>query len=257
MRTPNTDWNPSLYLKFGRERLQPTVDLVSRIDREQPQRILDIGCGPGNSTAVLRNRWTEAEITGLDSSPAMIERARESGIEADWIIADASTARFPGAWDLIFSNAAYQWIAGQSELFHKLRSNLIPGGVMAAQIPLFMEMPMSRIISEEAIKPRWGFSGDFGRLMIHSREEYYDILSGLFEHVDLWVTDYIHVMESHESIFEMMQSTALKPFLSCLEIEEERAAYKEEILKGIEREYPARGNGKVLFPFRRLFFIAQ
>jgi trans-aconitate 2-methyltransferase len=257
MRTPSTDWNPSLYLKYGRERLQPTVDLASRIDLEAPKRIIDIGCGPGNSTSVLRGRWPEAEITGLDNSPAMIERARESGIEADWIIADASTVQFPGEWDLIFSNAAYQWIAGQSELFSKLRSNLMPNGIMAAQIPLFREMPMSGVISEEAIQPRWNFGAGNGHLMIHSREEYYDILSGLFEHVDLWVTDYIHVMPSHEAILEMMRSTALMPFLAQLEFEEDRRAYEKEILKGIGREYPARGNGKVLFPFRRLFFIAN
>ncbi len=257
MRTGNTDWNPSLYLKFGRERLQPTIDLVSRIELDRPDRIIDIGCGPGNSTAVLRGRWPDAEIAGLDNSPAMIERARESGIEADWIIADASAARFPGAWDLIFSNAAYQWMAGQSELFSKLRSNLKPGGVMAAQIPLFREMGMSEIISEEALKGRWNFDGVTGKLLIHSREEYYDILSGLFEHVDLWVTDYVHVMPSHEGILEMMKSTALKPFLAQLEFEEDRGAYEKEILKGIAREYPARGNGKVLFPFRRLFFIAK
>ena len=116
---------------------------------------------------------------------------------------------------------------------------------------------MSRIIGEEALQLRWGFKAGSGRLMIHSREEYFDILSGLFGNVELWVTDYVHVMESHESVLEMMRSTALKPFLSQLEFEEDRKDYERKILDGIRREYPARGNGKVLYPFKRLFFIAR
>jgi trans-aconitate 2-methyltransferase len=253
----NTDWNPSLYLKYGKERTQPVIDLVSRIELDSPERIIDIGCGPGNSTAVLQKRWPQSRITGLDSSPSMIERAKEGGVEADWIIADASTVKFPGTWDLIFSNAAYQWISGQAALFHKLKANLKPGGIMAAQIPLFREMPMSKIISEIAMQQRWGFSAEEGKYLIHSQEEYYDILSGLFEHVELWVTDYIHIMNSHEAILEMMKSTALKSFLDQLENEEERKSYEGEILKGIEREYPLHMNDKVLYPFKRLFFIAR
>ncbi|MDC7218936.1 MAG: methyltransferase domain-containing protein [Spirochaetales bacterium] len=244
-------------MKYGRERTQPVIDLVSRIELNTPERIIDIGCGPGNSTAVLAGRWPKSRITGLDSSPAMIERARESGIEADWITADASTAQFPGTWDLIFSNAAYQWIPRQSELFHKLKANLKPGGIMAAQIPLFREMPMSRIIVEVGLQSRWGFSPQNEHYPTHSREEYYDILSGLFEHVEMWVTSYIHVMESHEAILEMMKSTALKPFLAQLDHEKERGDYEREILEGIKRDYPARGNNKVLYPFKRLFFIAK
>ena len=127
--------------EIRRERTRPVIDLVSRIELENPERIIDIGCGPGNSTAILAGRWPESRITGLDSSPAMIERARESGIEADWITADASAVSFPGTWDLIFSNAAYQWMAGQSELFHKLSSNLKPGASWRPRFPFSGRCP--------------------------------------------------------------------------------------------------------------------
>lgn len=185
MQTASTDWNPSLYLKFGRERTQPVRDLVSRIELSNPEQIIDIGCGPGNSTAVLADRWPQSQITGLDNSSAMIEQAQKSNGNIEWILSNAAVDKLPQFYDLIFSNAAYQWMGDIPSLFKKLKGSLKEGGVFAAQVTLFNKMPMHGIIKRVSERPQWGFKKQQERFIIQGSQEYYDILSALYNHVEL------------------------------------------------------------------------
>jgi trans-aconitate 2-methyltransferase len=253
------DWNPDLYIQFRAERTQPSIDLVSRIDFAEPQTIIDIGCGPGNSSQILAQRWPEAQITGLDSSPAMIEKARQDYPDQQWVVADANTYSSAKKFDILFSNAVIQWLPDHENLLKRFHGLVAENGLLAIQIPLFNDMPLARVIEETAANSRWqaDFTGLDDLFTIEDVSFYYDHLSQLFPSVSLWQTDYIHIMKNHAAIQEMMRSTGLKPYLERLESETERAEFERKIVEGIERAYPGQENGQVLFPFKRLFLIGD
>ncbi|MBN1952107.1 MAG: methyltransferase domain-containing protein [Bacteroidales bacterium] len=252
------DWNPELYLQFEKERRQPSIDLVSRIDKKNPQQIIDIGCGPGNSTQVLRYRWPDSKIMGIDNSEAMIAKAKRDYPDQDWNVFDAATEMIPGKFDIVFSNATIQWIPDHPGLFRKFTDMLSDGGILAVQIPLFWNMPLGKSIQKTSRMVRW--ANRIGKIhelfTIHNPVEYFEMLSKLFDRVEIWKTDYIHIMETQEAILEMIRSTGLRPYLDQLG-EDEKSGFTNLILEGIKRDYPHRENGKVLFPFERLFLIGE
>lgn len=253
------DWNPDLYLKFNKERIQPSIDLVSRIGISNPKTIIDIGCGPGNSTQILVERWPDAKVVGIDNSPSMIEKARKDYPTQEWQIVDAGKDVIHGTYDTVFSNATIQWIPDHDGLMKKMGNLLNPEGVLAIQIPLFWDMPIGKSILKVSEEPQWAsLTGKVKCLFtIHHYKRYYDILSPLFRHVDIWETHYMHVMESHGSILEMIRSTGLKPYLEVLQTDADKAEFESKVLQRIQSDYPFQKNGKVLFPFKRLFFVAQ
>ncbi len=252
------DWNPALYLKYGRERLQPSIDLMSRIAVEKPGDIIDIGCGPGNSTRILSQRWPAARITGVDKSPSMIEQARRDLPNGRWELADVSTADLGETYDIVFSNAAIQWIPDHAGLLSKFAGLLARGGVLAVQVPLFGEMRLGQIIADVGVNGPWSdLTRDAaGLLTRHTRSFYYDRLSELFSSIEMWETHYVHEMDSHTSIIEMISSTGLRPYLERLKNDDAKDGFINQVMDRIADEYPIQKNGKVLFPFRRLFFIA-
>lgn len=254
-----SDWQPELYLKFERQRTQPAVDLAARIQIVSPKRIIDIGCGPGNSTAVLRRRWTKADITGVDSSPAMISQAEKSDSGINWVCADASDGIGGlGEFDIVFSNAALQWMPRHEMLLPQLFSMMASGGVLAAQIPHTTHMPIHMELQSLAHGQRWG--SKLGSVATHSTFDapyYYDILSKLTMDVELWETHYYHVMENHHALVQWYSSTGLKPYLDALTSEEDKARFLAEFKTMISGTYPAKQDGCVLFPFVRLFFVAH
>jgi trans-aconitate 2-methyltransferase len=255
----NNDWNPELYLLFVKERTQPMIDLVSRIDFDQPKKILDVGCGPGNSTQILVRRWPDAEVVGVDNSPAMIEKAKKDFPNQAWRILDAGTDEINEKFDIVFSNAAIQWIPDHPKLLKKFHHFLSEEGVLAIQIPMFWDMRIGESISRISMNARWSsvMQGATDALTIHKYSFYYDKLSELYHSIAIWESDYIRILDSHSSILEMIQSTGLRPFLERLESDEDKRDFEEMVLKEIINEYPSQKNGKVLFPFKRLFFIAR
>jgi trans-aconitate 2-methyltransferase len=253
------DWNPELYLKFDKERTQPSIDLVSRINCENPSKIIDIGCGPGNSTQILAQRWPNAEITGIDNSPAMIDKAKSDYPKQNWLLLDAGKDEIPGKFELVFSNAAIQWIPDHAKLLEKLHTLLNHEGILAIQVPLFWNMPIGKTIVETSNKSKWKeqTKGIKELFTIHEPSFYYNQLAKLFTTIELWETDYIHKMNSHHAILEMIRSTGLKPFLERLDSDNDKNDFENSVLLEIMKNYPLQDNGKVLFPFKRLFFIAQ
>ena len=251
------DWNPELYLRFNRERIQPSIDLVARIEIEDPKKIIDIGCGPGNSTRILHDRWPIAGILGIDKSESMISRAVSDFPNQEWKLFDVETDEFSDTYDMVYSNATIQWIHNHDRLLKKLSEIVIPSGVLAIQVPLFFTMPLGLSISRTAQNSKWShLTKDVDKLFtILSSVEYYDILSELFGKVEMWETHYIHIMESHDSILEMIRSTGLKPYIDKLENDNDRNQFEETVLKSIKSDYAMQKDGKILFPFHRLFFI--
>ena len=253
-----SDWNAKHYLKFGDERTRPAVDLVTRIKLTAPRRIFDLGCGPGNSTAILGERWPEAEIVGIDSSPGMIATAKEQHPEGNWESGDISTWTPDEPADLIFSNAALQWIPDHGELMQRLIRATAVGGALAFQIPGGSFAEVRKLIHELSHAPRWNDRMTAARtaLTMEPPAFYYDSLVKEATSLDLWETEYHHVMESTDAIVDWISSTGLRPFVAALEDEEERNNVVGELRRRVAAAYEGRTDGQVLFPFRRTFVIA-
>ncbi|MBI9084145.1 MAG: methyltransferase domain-containing protein [Desulfobacterales bacterium] len=252
-----TDWKPDLYMRFNSERTQPSIDLIYRIAQVEPKSIIDIGCGPGNSTRVLVNRWPKSKIIGIDSSAAMIQKARQDYPNQEWVIADATSYEPEIKFDIVFSNAAIQWIPNHEALLMRFYSFLSDRGIVAIQIPQFWDMSLGQIINNIANKNRWRerTAGISSLFTIENRSFYYDILSKLFSSIEMWETQYMHILESHGAIIEMMRSTGLKPYLEKIDNDADKEVFEGAVLEEIKKAYPIQKNGKVILPFKRLFFI--
>jgi trans-aconitate 2-methyltransferase len=251
------DWNPDLYLKFRNERTQPSIDLISKIQIGfQPKSILDVGCGPGNSSQALLQRWPDAILTGIDNSVNMIEKAKTNFPGQSWIVADASRYTSDSKYDLVFSNAVIQWIPNHVDLFKRLFNLTNNGGVLAIQVPRFNTMPVSKAIQRVANKEIWTevTRGSLESFTYHDEKYYYDLMSIYSKSIEMWQTDYIHILESHHSIIEWIRSTGIKPYLDRLK-DGVKPLFENEILAEIKSDYPVQSDGKVLFPFKRLFMI--
>jgi trans-aconitate 2-methyltransferase len=252
-------WDPQQYLQFERERSQPCRDLVSRIVGSPPSTIIDLGCGTGTSTAILRERWPSARITGLDSSSEMIAVARAGDTSVEWVAGDLRHWAPAAPFDLVFSNAALHWVPDHGELVPRLLRYLSPGGVLAVQMPVNSESPAHRYIREVANRPSW--AARWGSLpappAVGSVEFYYTLLAPHCSEVELWVTEYVHVVPDGAAILEWVKGTTLRPYLDRLPVPQGRERFLAEILRGVIDAYPPQTDGRVLFPFRRLFFVAR
>ena len=187
----------------------------------------------------------------------MIDKARNDFPGHSWILADARAYAVSASFDLIFSNASIQWIPDHRALLGKLAAMLSADGILAVQVPRFNEMAISEVIESVSRSERWREATKRCAQLFtfHDPGFYYDLLSNFMKSVDLWETDYHHVMESHLSIVEWIRSTALKPYLDAIGIGEEMKDFEASVLAGLKQVYPARFDGRVLFPFKRLFFI--
>jgi trans-aconitate 2-methyltransferase len=250
-------WDTQQYLKFGDERTQPCRDLVHRIALNNVRSIIDLGCGPGNSTEVLRSRWPDAEIIGLDNSPEMIAKARQARPDDRWTIGDISKWAEEGGtqFDLVFSNAALHWVPDQRAIFPRLLTR--SSGALAVQMPGNTDGAAYGLIRTLADSAQWHrFLADVPNSQAQGVSVYYDLLRPLVQHLDLWSTEYVHVMDNAEAIVEWYKGSGLRPYLDALPDDTQRARFTSEYLDGIRDSYPPRPDGRVLFPFRRVFLVA-
>ncbi|MCC8073886.1 MAG: methyltransferase domain-containing protein [Clostridiales bacterium] len=256
------DWNSELYLKFKKERTQPSVDLINRITCENPKKIIDIGCGPGNSTNALKNRYPNAYIIGVDNSVNMIEKAESEYPDIDFKLFDASRDfdLIIDKFDIVFSNACIQWIPNHQKLLKNMFNILKSGGSMAVQVPLSRKQPVKKVFSAVSKSDKWNrklnqISTDIDKNTLLS-EEYFDILSDLTDDFYIWETMYFHRMPSHQSIVDWYRATGLKPYLDILK-DDEKIEFEKDVLEGIKKICPTQKNGEIIFRFPRLFFIAN
>ena len=251
-------WSPSEYMRFGDERTRPSVDLASRIAVERPASVIDLGCGPGNSTRVLRQRWPEAHVIGLDSSPQMIDAARDDAPLEEWIVAGIEDWIPSAAYDVVFSNAALQWLPDHCALVERLFRAVAPGGALGFQIPSATFAAVRDLIHVIALDGPWTsrMAGPLGELTMESPGLYYDCLSPHARSVDVWETEYFHVMDSAAAIVDWIASTGLRPFLAVLESDEENRLFVSRLNEMVREMYPPQRDGRVLFPFKRTFVVA-
>jgi len=251
-------WKPDRYLRFSDERTRPAVDLASRIAIDAPGSVIDLGCGPGNSTQVLRRRWPAARVCGLDSSKEMLSSAKKSYPDQEWIMADIKDWSAATPYDVVFSNAALQWIRNHEALIRHLFNQVAPGGALAFQIPSAAYLPVRSFIHQIAQDEAWAFQLEGARMALTMEEPhiYYDVLAPHASSVDIWETEYYHVMESSFAIVEWIAATGLRPFLEALDSEIKRKRFIELLSERVAEAYPVRNDGRVLFPFRRTFVIA-
>jgi trans-aconitate 2-methyltransferase len=256
-------WNPTQYGTFLDWRTRPSRDLAQRINITAPRKIIDLGCGPGNSTAVCAERWPGASILGLDSSPEMIAAARAAQPDGRWAVGDigewALQPLKPGEQvDLIFSSAALQWIDDHGIVFPRLLERLSPDGILAAQMPAYDAIP-NQTMREMAASERWRKWFPDGRARewrSHPLEFYYAALARRAKRLDLWATDYLQIMPDVDGIVEWYKSTGLRPYLDRIENEEQRQEFLAEYRSRLDALYPTSEAGGVPFLFRRLFIIA-
>ncbi|HOP11182.1 MAG TPA: methyltransferase domain-containing protein [Oscillospiraceae bacterium] len=251
-------WDSTQYLKFKNQRTRPAVDLAEHVPLTSPQKVLDVGCGPGNSTAVLAKRFPGASVTGIDNSPNMIEAAKKAHPDLNFVLADVNADLSAlGKFDLVFSNACIQWVPNHDTLIPRLLNSALPGGYLAIQVPMNQDTPIQRLIRQTAMSPEWcdHFSGP--RIFFTlTPPEYYDILVKNSRICDLWMTTYYHILPGAEAILEWYRGTGLRPYLEALS-EMERPKFERCILEKIRENYPAREDGTVIFPFPRFFMLAQ
>lgn len=254
----SNSWSPDHYLRYGDERTRLAIDLVSRIEVEAPRSLVDLGCGPGNSTAVLRRRWPQARATGVDNSPEMVEAARAADPAVEWLLADIATWEPDGVFDVVFSNAALQWVPDHAAVVRRLLGWVAPEGALAFQIPSAEYAVVRRLIHEVAADPKWAerMTAPLGALTMETPAFYYAYLAPHARSLDIWETEYLHVMPSHDAVVDWISSTGLRPFLQALATDAERGEFVGRLRERVRESYEAHCDGSVLFPFRRLFVVA-
>ncbi len=252
-------WNSEQYLRFERERTQPSRDLAARTRVADGGLVLDLGCGPGNSTAVLAERFASARVVGADNSPQMLARARADHPDLDFVELDATgdLSDYAHRCDLVFSNACLHWVPDHETLLPRLMELLVTGGMLAVQIPLADQQVMyQQVLWPLAQSPAWrgrlGVPQSFHTL---SPERYLDVLEGAGASVDLWETTYYHQMPSHEAVLEWYRGSGLRPYLQALD-EEGAHEFEEQVLARVRYAYPPRADGSVVLRFPRLFWVA-
>ncbi len=252
-----SDWNPLLYSRFETERTRPAAELLARVPLAAPRRIVDLGCGPGNSTELLARRYPSARIAGIDASPAMLAAARERLPALTFVERDIAQWAPAEPVDLLFANASLHWVPDHARLIPRLLEALTPGGVLAIQMPDNLDEPSHALMRETAADPRFAARlGEPSRLprRLLSAPQYYDLLAP-HALVEVWRTTYYHPLAGAAAILEWLRSSGLMPYLEALgpPLQE---LYLSEYERRIDAAYPARSDGARLLVFPRLFIIA-
>lgn len=251
-------WDPTTYLAHASLRERPAGELLARIPLEVADRVYDMGCGTANSTALLRSRWPNARITGVDNSVEMLTQARQGGLDADWHEADLSLFVPSDSPQLIFSNAAYQWVDHHQSIFARLAESLADRGVLAIQMPANFDAPSHTLLKEVAADGPW--ASDVAELRpaspVHDASTYYGFLTNHFKALDIWYTEYVQIMTGSDPVLGWVKGTALVPYIARLH-GERRESFLAAYAARLRTAYPMRSDGTTLFPFRRLFIVGQ
>jgi trans-aconitate 2-methyltransferase len=252
-------WDPAHYLKFSDERLRPGFDLLARVGELPEGALAELGCGTGVHARAIAARWPDRRITALDSSAEMLRQAAAEPSSVDWRQADLTEWVPQEKLALIFSNAVLQWVDGHSAVFPRLMEFLAPGGTLAVQMPRNFAAPSHVLMRETAGEGPW--KDRLEAIVRHDPvagpEIYYDLLiprarSGL----DIWETEYLHVLSGQDAVFTWVSGTALRPLVAALS-GDERKVFEQRYREKLRAAYPQRSDGKTLLPFRRLFIVAR
>jgi len=258
-------WNPAQYLEFADARLRPALDLLARIRLDAPRTIVDLGCGTGNVTRLLAERWPQAHIVGVDNSSAMLREARAATGDdprCSFVTADLAEWQPDAQVDLVYSNAALHWLPDHAALFARVAAMVAPGGVLAVQMPDNFREPSHTLIADIARSERWRATlGGIVRLPpVAAPPDYLAWISSRMAMVDIWRTEYLQVLAARKDgehpVAAWTKGTWLVPFLAALG-DSDRAVFLRDYMDRLAVAYPPRGDGRTLFSFRRLFIVAN
>jgi trans-aconitate 2-methyltransferase len=248
-------WDPERYLAHGDDRGRPFVDLLARVSADAPRRVVDLGCGTGNLTLLLTQRWPQAHVVGVDSSREMVAKARGTG-RAEFVVGDVRYWTPEEPVDVLISNATFQWIPGHLDLLPRLAGAVAPGGWFAFSVPGNFGEPshtLRRGLAAQA--PYAELTADVAEPDAHDARTYLEVLAGLGCEVDAWETTYLHVLTGEDPVFSWISGTSLRPTVQALP-EPLRAQFEAELRERLRGAYPVR-DGRVTLPFRRLFVAAR
>jgi len=259
-----TRWDPRQYLRFGDQRLRPGLDLLARVGSESPRRVADLGCGTGVLTRLLAERWPSADVVGVDHSPQMLAEARAEPSSVRWVEADIQRWSPDEPPDVIYSNAALQWLGDHETLIPRLLASLAPGGWLAVQMPLNGDAPSHRLMRETLADGGPGgeplgppeLRAALERPWVAQPAAYHALLAGHAAGVDVWETTYLHRLEGDDPVLAWVSSTGLRPVLAALG-PADRDAFLAAYAARLRVAYPQSADGRTLFPFRRVFFVAR
>lgn len=254
-------WDPSKYVQFGDHRNRPFFDLTARIHADHPGKVVDLGCGPGNLTATLAERWPAARVVGLDSSPEMLAMAAARSADnprLEFVQSDVGTWLPDPETDVVVTNAALQWVEGHVDLLPTWLDRLRPGGWFAMQVPGNFGAPSHVLMRELADSPRWAtrLKGVLRHKdVVAEPAEYLEIMLDAGCSVDAWETSYQQVLTGENAVLEWVRGTALRPVLAAL-TPEEGLEFEHGYARLVADAYPPTAHGTV-FPFRRIFAVAR
>jgi trans-aconitate 2-methyltransferase len=251
-------WNPQQYLKFSGHRLRPAVDLLMRIPDFKVGRVADLGAGAGNVTRLIKQRWPDAIVVGIEGSAEMVAAGKKAAPEVEWLHQDLGSWHPSHRLDLIYSNAALHWLPDHAGLFPSLMEKLVPGGILAVQMPRNFGAPSHLLIAETALNGPW--RSRLEHLVTAAPVEapafYHAVLAPLSQNIDIWETEYLQVLEGENPVKEWTKGTWLTRYLDTLQ-GPDKAAFEAAYGERVARAYPRNSAGQTLFPFRRLFVVAE
>jgi trans-aconitate 2-methyltransferase len=258
-------WDPTQYLRYADERGRPYSDLLARVFADSPGYVVDLGCGPGNLTATLVDRWPGAEVEGIDSSPEMVERAqalvrgRAADARLSFALGDVRTWTPARPVDVLVTNATLQWVAGHLDLLPAWVGHLSPGGWLALQVPGNFASPSHQTLFELAAEEPWAshlVRPVSQRPSAPDPEVYLDVLSAAGCRVDAWETTYVHVLDGDDAVFEWLKGTGARPVLQALP-DDLRPGFEDAHRARLREAYPRHPSGRTVLPYRRVFAVAQ
>ena len=249
-------WDPAVYRRYGAERTRPFVDLVNRVGADRPRAVVDLGCGPGELTLSLAERWPDARLTGLDSSPEMIDKARAHGGPAEFRVQDVREWQPDAEVDVLVTNATLQWVPEHRELLRRWAGALPSGAWIAMQVPGNFGAPSHR--SLRAVGARYGLGDVLREAPVDDPADYAALLTAAGATVDAWETTYLHLLPvdgDEHPVLRWMEGTALRPVKAALD-ENAWQSFRADLARELAGAYPAAG-AHVAFPFRRIFVVAR
>lgn len=256
----STCWDPSVYLRHADDRARPFHDLLARVGASAPDRVVDLGCGPGGLTRLLAERWPAAYVLGVDSSPEMIRRAQAYAIagKCEFVRADVRAWRSDAQVDVLVSNAMLQWVPGHLELLAGWAAGLRPGGWLAIQVPANFDAPSHALMREIATSPRWraALAGVLRHAdAVETPATYLEVLARAGWTVDAWQTTYLHLLSGDDAVLDWVRGTGLRPVLDALTADEAHE-FVTAYAARLRAAYPRTEHGTV-FPFTRTFVVAH
>ena len=258
MAITSSTWDPAQYMNFSSERLRPALDLLAQVPLAAAGHVVDLGCGTGNMTAILKRRFANADVLGVDGAESMLAKARAANPDCRFETGDFRNWAPANPPDLIFSNAALHWVTDHAILFPRLLSCLAPGGILAVQMPAMHDAPLRMLQNDVARQGPWARHQDdagYARGLLPV-EAYYDAIRPLVASLDIWQTTYLHVLTGEDAVAEWAAGSSLRPFLDKLPPDLTgpfRAAYSAALAP----HYPRRPDGTTLLSFKRFFFVAR